>query len=138
VSTPIAEPVAQRANKSRRNLWIIPGAGALVALLGGAAFVAGRLLSPNPAGANSGKAGLNLRFSGPGGKVNGAIALGETRAKELPSISLTVVGVLVSHQDQLLQVVAPGSLDDLGANSIITAWGSRQGDRITADVLLNQ
>jgi hypothetical protein len=34
------------------------------------------------------------------------------------------------------QQVAPGSLDEVGANSIISAWGERRGDRVIAKVLV--
>ena len=36
---------------------------------------------------------------------------------------------------QLQQVVQPGSLDDIGANSTVQAWGEKQGDRLVARVL---
>ncbi len=34
------------------------------------------------------------------------------------------------------QKVAPGSLDELSKNSIISAWGERRGDRVIATILL--
>jgi hypothetical protein len=34
------------------------------------------------------------------------------------------------------QAVEPGSLDEIGENSDITAWGKKTGDRIIADVLV--
>ncbi len=34
------------------------------------------------------------------------------------------------------QVVKPGSLDDLGQNSLVTVWGDKQGDRYIAKVLV--
>jgi len=34
------------------------------------------------------------------------------------------------------QAVEPGSLDEVGQPSIITAWGKRTGDRLIADVLV--
>jgi hypothetical protein len=34
------------------------------------------------------------------------------------------------------QVVEPGTLDDIGTSSLITAWGKKTGDRIVADVLV--
>ncbi|MBI5564471.1 MAG: hypothetical protein HY870_06225 [Chloroflexi bacterium] len=36
---------------------------------------------------------------------------------------------------ELQQQVAPGSLDEIGANSLVTAWGERRGDRVIASVL---
>lgn len=34
------------------------------------------------------------------------------------------------------QQVAPGSLDEIGSNSFISAWGERRGDRVIAEVLM--
>jgi hypothetical protein len=34
------------------------------------------------------------------------------------------------------QQVEPGSLDGIGSNSMISAWGERRGDRVIAEVLL--
>ena len=34
------------------------------------------------------------------------------------------------------QIVEPGSLDEIGQPSIVTAWGKKTGDRIIADVLV--
>jgi hypothetical protein len=34
------------------------------------------------------------------------------------------------------QKVKPGSLDDIGANSQVTVWGDRQGDRYIAKVIV--
>ena len=36
----------------------------------------------------------------------------------------------------LQQVVEPGSLDDLGKQATVSAWGRKNGDRIIADVVL--
>ena len=36
------------------------------------------------------------------------------------------------------QVLEPGSLDEIGAHSIISAWGQERGDRVLADVLIYQ
>jgi hypothetical protein len=41
-----------------------------------------------------------------------------------------------SEVQALTQVVEPGSLDDLGEDSLVTVWGRKQGDRILADVIL--
>ncbi len=38
----------------------------------------------------------------------------------------------------LQQVLAPGSLDDIGKNIGIQVWGIQQGDRITADIIVYQ
>ena len=37
---------------------------------------------------------------------------------------------------QIQEVVKPGSLDEIGENSMISVWGKTTGDRIIADVLL--
>ena len=37
---------------------------------------------------------------------------------------------------KLQQVVQPGSLDDIDANSTVQAWGEKQGDRLVARVLV--
>ncbi len=67
-----------------------------------------------------------------------------------------VVEVVVTHQTQIYhdttenpepdqakngvivtqQTVKPGSLDDLGANSMVTVWGDKQGDRYIARVIV--
>jgi hypothetical protein len=36
---------------------------------------------------------------------------------------------------KIQQKVAPGSLDEIGSNSSVTAWGERRGDRLIAKVL---
>jgi hypothetical protein len=188
----VDQPVEAQAQKPRRKLWMVIGAVALVTLLGGAAYVAGRLISP-PDTAQAGNGGPGLYFSGPGGK---SVSIKETKAKELPQTSPTVVGVMTGRQDNVLslgtgkisvnthikpgaqpttqasytgpvvqivvahdtqiykdvtplnpeelfktggkvqQVVAPGTIDDIGQNTMVQVWGNRQGDRITASVLL--
>ena len=42
----------------------------------------------------------------------------------------------VPADGKVQQKVAPGSLDDLNKNSIISAWGDRRGNRLFATVLL--
>ncbi len=37
---------------------------------------------------------------------------------------------------KLQQVVEPSSLDEIGQDSFVTAWGKKTGDRIIADVLV--
>ena len=34
--------------------------------------------------------------------------------------------------------IKPGNVDDIGANSLLTVWGERRGDRIISDVVLYQ
>ena len=38
--------------------------------------------------------------------------------------------------EKIQQVVAPGSLDDIGPSSTMAVWGKKTGDRIIADVLV--
>jgi len=38
---------------------------------------------------------------------------------------------------KIQQVLAPGSLDDIGPASLVTVWGKLTGDRVIADVLVN-
>jgi hypothetical protein len=40
------------------------------------------------------------------------------------------------RNERVQQVVEPGSLDEVGQPSIVTAWGKKTGDRIIADVLV--
>ena len=37
---------------------------------------------------------------------------------------------------KIQQKVVPGSLDEIGQNSTINAWGKKTGNRLIADVLL--
>jgi hypothetical protein len=37
---------------------------------------------------------------------------------------------------KIQQKVSPGSLDEIGQNSMINAWGKKTGDRLVADVIL--
>jgi flagellar basal body-associated protein FliL len=43
---------------------------------------------------------------------------------------------LPSNGTKIQQKVVPGSVDEIGQNSIINAWGKKTGDRLVADVLL--
>ena len=43
---------------------------------------------------------------------------------------------LSSNGTKIQQKVVPGSLDEIGQNSAINAWGKKTGDRLIADVLL--
>jgi hypothetical protein len=47
---------------------------------------------------------------------------------DLPDVS--------SSDTKIQQKVAPGSLDEIGQNSTINAWGKKSGDRLVADVIL--
>jgi hypothetical protein len=45
-------------------------------------------------------------------------------------------GQHLSGDIKVQQVLEPGSLDEIGQNSFVTAWGRKTGDRIIADVLV--
>ena len=47
---------------------------------------------------------------------------------DLPDVS--------SSDTKIQQKVVPGSLDEIGQNSTINAWGKKTGDRLIADVIL--
>lgn len=38
--------------------------------------------------------------------------------------------------EKIQQVVGPGSLDEIGQDSLITVWGKKTGDRVIADILV--
>lgn len=50
-----------------------------------------------------------------------------------------VTGMMLNGEQpadgKIQQKVAPGSLDEIGQNSFVTAWGDRRGDRLIAKVL---
>jgi hypothetical protein len=41
-----------------------------------------------------------------------------------------------ANATKIQQKVSPGSLDEIGQNSMINAWGKKSGDRLVADVIL--
>jgi hypothetical protein len=41
-----------------------------------------------------------------------------------------------ANATKIQQKVSPGSLDEIGQNSTINAWGKKSGDRLVADVIL--
>ncbi len=183
------EIIPSEVRKPRRTLAIVVGAIALVVVLAGTAFIAGRLISP-PASAQN-------ENGGPGGQNHVSIHI--IKSKELPSTPPTAVGIVTDRQDQILsvgtgnvninsifngpgqqptvqasyngpvvqvvithdtkiykdvtsidpqiveknngnvqQVLAPGSLDDIGKNVGIQVWGIQQGGRITAEIIVYQ
>lgn len=178
----------------KRTMLIVAGIVVLVALLAGAAFVGGQLLSGQgfPVQASSG--GLKIT-SGQGGKPGQTFQLEIQPAKELPQTPAEVKGLfdqrkdnsifvgtgqvrMMAQKDQsgnvttsathdgptievvvtsqttvyrdvtlkqfggqppngkIQQVVEPGSLDEIGQDSLVTAWGKKTSDRIIADVLV--
>jgi hypothetical protein len=38
--------------------------------------------------------------------------------------------------DKIQEIVAPGTLDDIGSQALVEVWGERQGDRLVARVVL--
>lgn len=183
----------------KKRILIIVGIVVLVALLAGAAFVGGRLLTGQGLPGQASPGGLSMVTSQGGGEQR--ISIQTIPAKELPqtpadargifdhrkdnsifvgtgnvkmmviknqqsgqvqtssSHSGPTVEVVVSPQTivykdvtmqqynggkppggsgtiKVQQVVEPGSLDEIGENSDITAWGKKTGDRIIADVLV--
>ncbi len=189
-SIPAEAPVDPVAPKPRRTKLII-GVVALVVLLGGAAFVGGRLLN-NQAAQPEGPSGLVMKGGGPGA---GGISVQIERAKELPEAAPDATGLFAQRKDNSIfvtignkfmvqvdkngtvnsqtdgngqqleivvtsdtviykdatemvnmkapppdgkvqQQVAPGSLDEIGQNSFVSAWGERRGDRVIARVLM--
>lgn len=80
----------------------------------------------------------------PGGKV-------ETSSQhDGPTVEVVVTPQTTIYQDvtmkqfdgpppegqKIQQVVEPGTLDEVGENSMITAWGRKTGDRFIADLLV--
>ncbi len=43
---------------------------------------------------------------------------------------------LTSGEEQIQQTVAPGSLDEIGQDSMVSVWGRKSGDRLIAEVLV--
>jgi len=192
---PIENAVEPEVRKPRRKGLIIGGVIALIALLGGAAFVGGQLLSKQAE--PGGLGGSVVMVGGAGGDVATSGGLIEiVSAKELPATPPDVSGLFAERKDNSLfvtvgdgtfvglvdengtvstqvggnaqkievvvtndtqlykevtemltdgkapadgkvqQKVAPGSLDEIGQNSFVTAWGERRGDRLIAKMLL--
>jgi hypothetical protein len=179
------------APKRKRTGLIIGGVIALIVLLGGAAFVGGRLLNNQPAQAN-GKGGLMMKGGPRGGQ---AVSLEIEPSKDLPEGKPDAMGIFAERKDNSIfvtigtkfmvqvdkngtvntqtdgngdklevvvtgdtkiykdvteaslegpppadgkvqQKVAPGSLDEIGSNSFVSAWGEKRGDRVIATVLM--
>lgn len=189
VSVPDELPASPAVSRPRRTK-LIAGVVALIVLLGGAAFVGGRLLNQQKPGVDSGGITLN---GGPGGAQS--ISLQFERAKDLPEAAPDVAGLFAERKDnsvfvtvgdkvtvavskdgsvdtqtdgngqklevvvtsettvykdvteppdvnappsdgKVQQKVAPGSLDEMGSHSMVSAWGERRGDRLIAKVVL--
>lgn len=191
VSVPGELPENPAAPKFRRTKLIV-GVVALIVLLGGAAFVGGRLLNQS---APTGGPGNLIRMSGKGGGASGqSVSMELVPAQELPATQPEATGLFAERKDNSIYVtignkfmvqvdekgnvdtqtegngakvevvvtsdtaiykdvtehdlggappsdgkvqqqVAPGSLDEIGSNSFVSAWGERRGDRVIAKVL---
>ncbi|HTP08813.1 MAG TPA: hypothetical protein VMP08_11210 [Anaerolineae bacterium] len=176
--------------KPRRTGLIVGGVIALIVLLGGAAFVGGRLLN-NQAAPAPGPDGLMIK-GGPGGAQGVSVQI--EPAKELPAAKADALGLFAERKDNSIfvtigskfmvqvdkngnvntqtdgngdkleivvtgdttiykdvteaslnnppsngtvqQQLAPGSLDEIGTNSFVSAWGEKRGDRVIAKVLM--
>ena len=189
-SIPDEVPVDPITPKPKRTKLIV-GVIALIVLLGGAAFVGGRLLNNQPTQA-MGQGGLMIN-GGPGGGQTVSVQI--VPSKDLPSAAPDVRGLFSERKDNSIfvtigdkfmvqvdkngtvktqtdgngdklevvvtgdttiykdvtqaslsnpppngskveQQVAAGSLDEIGGNSFVSAWGERNGDRLIARVLL--
>ena len=171
----------------RKRTGLIIGVIVLIVLVGGAAFVGGRLLNQAvPAG---GPGGMMIGGGPAGGQ---GVSVEMVPAKELPTAEPDAMGLFAERKDNSIYVtsgdkfmvrvdkngvvdtqtegngdklevvvtsdttiyksmppdgippsggkvqqqVAPGSLDEIGTNSIVSAWGERRGDRVIARVLV--
>lgn len=192
---PIEKAVEPEMQKPRRKGLIIGGVIALIALLGGAAFVGGQLLGKQAQ--PTGLGGSVVMMGGAGGDVAmSGVSIEMVSAKELPATPPEVSGIFAERKDnsvfvtvgdgrfmvmvdengtvktdaggngqklevvvtgdtllyqdvtemmtdgqppadgKLQQKVTAGSIDEIGPNSFVTAWGERRGDRLIAKVLL--
>lgn len=183
----------------KRSILIVGGIAVLV-LLAGAAFVAGRLLNREQQGQNAGIAGEPM-----GGASDGmVVSIQVERAEELPDSPPDVVGQFARREDNSIfvneagggvivrmrsesssgdagegpvvsgsgpdttgreieivvtnetlvykdvtaegnppassgtvqQKLEPGSIDEIGTNSLLAAWGEQRGERLIARVLV--
>ncbi|MEW5720801.1 MAG: hypothetical protein AB1817_19405 [Chloroflexota bacterium] len=88
----------------KKKILDIGGVILLVALLGGAAFVGGRLLNNAPAQKPAqGAGGLTLKSGGPSGPQSN-VKLQTIPAKELPQVDAAVKGIFVSRKDSSVLV----------------------------------
>jgi hypothetical protein len=81
---------------------------------------------------SSGPSEVNSSYDGP---VVEVVVTHQTQlyqdTTEMPEPDQAQNGVIVTQQ-----IVKPGSLDDLGANTSVTVWGDKQGDRYIARVIV--
>ena len=92
--------------------------------------------------------GMIVSSSSGEGPSGGEVMQSNSNESDSPPVEVVVTRDTVIYMDAtqppspgsevvtVQQIVAPGTIDEIGENSIITVWGVRTGDRIVADVLL--
>ena len=73
---------------------------------------------------------VDTQTEGNGDKLEVVVTSDTTIYKSMPPDGIPPNGGKVQQQ------VAPGSLDEIGTKSIVSAWGERRGDRVIARVLV--
>jgi hypothetical protein len=74
---------------------------------------------------------VNTQTNGNGDKLE-VVVTGDTKIYK----DVTQAGLSAPPSDgKVQQQVAAGSLDEIGSNSFVSAWGERRGDRVIAKVL---
>ncbi len=76
---------------------------------------------------------VNTQTNGNGDKLEVVVTSDTTIYKDVTQASLNGAP---PGDGKVQQQVAPGSLDEIGSNSFVSAWGERRGDRVIARVLL--
>lgn len=175
----------------KRTVWIIAGVVVLALLLGGAAFVGGRLLV-DPGPSRDAQPVVEMIPGSTEGEVT-TTQIEMEMAEGLPKTAPDVFGIFQERQDKSIfvgtgdmttsvaenedgtvdfqlthsgpkveavvtaktqvykdvtemnfdqpsasvqQKVEPGTLDEIGDDSMVMVWGKRTGDRVVAEVLL--
>ncbi len=76
---------------------------------------------------------VNTQTDGNGQKLEVVVTSDTTVYKNVTQL----INVKTQPSDgKIQQQVEPGSIDEIGANSIVSAWGERRGDRVIAKVLV--
>ncbi len=76
---------------------------------------------------------VNTQTDGNGGKLEVVVTSDTTIYKDVTQRNF---GGAPPSSGKVQQQVEPGSLDEIGANSFVSAWGERRGDRVIAKVLV--
>jgi len=81
-------------------------------------------------------------FMGAEGPVTEVVITHDTEIfKDITFGEIAIIGdgdTLPDLPDEIKIKVEPGEADEIGTNSVVTIWGGRRGDRVTADVILFQ